>query len=113
MLHPGLPEDPGHALWKRDFSGASGLFGVVLKPCPESAIAAMLDKLDYFAMGASWGGFESLIVPAQPGIQRTAVPWREGGYLVRINVGLEAVDDLIADLEAGLGRLNQALRAAG
>ena len=113
VLYPALPDDPGHALWKRDFRGAAGLFGVVLRTDSERAVAAMVDGLALFRIGASWGGFESLIVPAQPGIQRTAVPWREGGYLVRINVGLEAVDDLIADLEAGLARLNQALRAAG
>ena len=113
VLYPALPDDPGHALWKRDFRGAAGLFGVVLRTDSERAVAAMVDGLALFRIGASWGGFESLIVPAQPGIQRTAVPWGEGGYLVRINVGLEAVDDLIADLEAGLGRLNQALRAAG
>ena len=113
VLYPALPDDPGHALWKRDFRGAAGLFGVVLRTDSERAVAAMVDGLALFRIGASWGGFESLIVPAQPGIQRTAVPWGEGGYLVRINVGLEAVDDLIADLEAGLARLNQALRAAG
>ena len=113
VLYPPLPDDPGHALWKRDFRGAAGLFGVVLRTDSERAVAAMVDGLELFKIGASWGGFESLIVPAQPNLQRSAVPWREGGYLVRINVGLEGVDDLIADLEAGLGRLGQALRAAG
>jgi cystathionine beta-lyase len=110
VLHPGLPEDPGHALWKRDFSGASGLFGVVLKPCPESAIAAMLDKLDYFAMGASWGGFESLILLTDPAPIRTTgkAQWEAAGPTLRLHAGLEDADDLIADLEKGFERLNAA-----
>jgi cystathionine beta-lyase len=108
VLHPALPDDPGHAIWKRDFRGASSLFGVLLRTRSERAVAAMVDELRLFRIGASFGGFESLIVPARP--QRTARPWREPGFLLRLHVGLEAVEDLIADLEAGFVRLRSALR---
>ena len=107
VLHPALPEDPGHALWKRDFRGACGLFGVVLKPAPEAAMEAMLDGMELFSMGASWGGFESLILPSNPAAIRTATTW-ESGPTVRIHAGLEDTDDLIADLERGFARLNAA-----
>ena len=105
VFHPGLESDPGHALWKRDFTGASGLFGVLLKPFERPAIAAMLDGLELFAMGYSWGGFESLIVPALVRKLRTAEPWTEKAPLLRIHAGLEDIDDLKADLEAGFKRL--------
>ncbi len=108
VLHPGLPEDPDHALWKRDFSGACGLFAIELKPVAESAVAAMLDGLELFGMGYSWGGFESLILPADPRPYRTAVPWTAAGPLIRVHAGLEDPDDLIADLEAGFARLRDA-----
>ena len=72
VLYPALPEDPGHAIWKRDFLGACGLFGVVLKPAPKEAVYAMIDALDLFGIGASWGGFESLIQPMYPERIRTA-----------------------------------------
>jgi cysteine-S-conjugate beta-lyase len=105
VLHPGLPSSPDHALWRRDFSGASGLFAAVLKPgYAKPALAAMLDGMELFGMGASWGGFESLILPTSPERLRTSVPWREGTVL-RLHAGLEDVGDLIADLEAGLLRL--------
>ena len=103
ILHPALPDDPGHALWKRDFSGACGLFGVVLKPVPEAAVAAFVDGLRHFGIGYSWGGFESLIVPAH--IKRTARPFHAEGPVLRIHAGLEDAGDLIADLEQGLERL--------
>jgi cystathionine beta-lyase len=106
VVHPGLPDDPGHAIWKRDFRGASSLFGVVLRTGSEAAVAAMVDHLRLFKIGASFGGFESLVVPARP--ERTARPWRERGFLLRLHVGLEAVEDLIADLDAGLARLRAA-----
>jgi cystathionine beta-lyase len=109
VLHPALPEDPGHALWKRDFQGASSLFGVLLRTNSDRAIAAMLDGLSLFKIGASFGGFESLVIRARPAENRTARPWREPGILLRFHVGLEAVEDLIADLEAGFDRLNTAL----
>jgi cystathionine beta-lyase len=108
VLHPALPEDPGHAIWRRDFLGAAGLFGVELKPCPRAALAAMLDGLALFGMGYSWGGFESLIVWARPERVRTAVPWTAPGPLLRLSIGLEDPDDLIADLAAGFDRLAQA-----
>jgi cystathionine beta-lyase len=106
VLYPALPEDPGHALWQRDFTGASGLFGVVLKACPTPAVHAMLDKMELFAMGASWGGFESLILPTNPATNRTATPWQAAGPTLRIHAGLEDPDDLIADLDEGFKRLN-------
>jgi cystathionine beta-lyase len=104
VIHPALPGDPGHALWKRDFTGACGLFAFVLKPAPEAALAAMLDGLELYGMGASWGGFESLILPSDP--IRTAKPWTEKGQLIRVHAGLEDPDDLIADLARGFDRLN-------
>jgi cystathionine beta-lyase len=105
VLHPALPDDPGHALWRRDFAGASGLFSVLLKPCSSAAVAAMVDGLRLFGLGASWGGYESLILPVKPELWRTDRPWQARGPLLRIHAGLEAVDDLIADLEAGFARL--------
>ncbi|MGV7033275.1 cystathionine beta-lyase [Methylobacterium symbioticum] len=108
VLHPALPEDPGHAIWKRDFSGASGLFGVILKPCPEAALAAMLDGLELFGMGFSWGGFESLVIPFDCAPYRTATTWEPGGWALRFHIGLEEVADLKADLEAGFARLRAA-----
>ncbi len=110
VLHPGLESHPDHALWKRDFRGASGLFSFVLRPCPMEAVHAMLDGLELFGIGASWGGYESLALLVHPERQRTAVPWRERGAVVRLHVGLEDPDDLLADLEAGFDRLR---RAAG
>lgn len=107
VLYPALEEDSGHALWKRDFRGASGLFGVVLdREYDEDALRALLNDLELFAMGASWGGYESLILPARP--VRTATEWNPGGTLLRLHVGLEAPEDLIADLAAGLDRLTAA-----
>jgi cysteine-S-conjugate beta-lyase len=106
VLYPGLPEDPGHALWKRDFDGASGLFGVVFKEVPAKAIAALVDGLERFGIGASFGGFESLALPSHPEKIRTAVPWRAEGPLVRFHIGLEDPADLIEDLERGFERLN-------
>ncbi|MEL0143140.1 MAG: cystathionine beta-lyase [Alphaproteobacteria bacterium] len=104
VLYPALPDDPGHELWKRDFEGACGLFGVVLKNHYEDEqLARMLDGLELFAMGASWGGYESLILPAAP--LRTATTWDAEGSLLRLHVGLEHPDDLIKDLEAGFARL--------
>ncbi len=105
VLHPGLESDPGHALWKRDFSGACGLFGLVLKPAPQAAVAALVDGLQHFGIGYSWGGFESLIVPAH--IHRTASPFQAEGPVLRIHAGLEEASDLIADLEKGLARLKE------
>jgi cysteine-S-conjugate beta-lyase len=102
VLYPALPDDPGHALWRRDFTGATGLFGVVLKPASQAAIAAMLDGMKLFSLGYSWGGFESLIVPSR--FHRTYKNAAEGP-IIRIHAGLEDADDLKADLAAGLERL--------
>jgi cystathionine beta-lyase len=108
VLYPALEDDPGHALWKRDFLGACGLFGVVLKPAPKEAVYAMIDALDLFGIGASWGGFESLIQPMYPERIRTAGEWNPGGPGIRIHIGLEDPQDLIADLAQGLDKLRGA-----
>ena len=104
VLYPALPGDPGHTLWKRDFTGASGLFGVELNPCSRTQLAAMLDHYIHFGLGYSWGGFESLVAPAYIDNARSVRPWT-GGPLVRFHIGLEDPDDLIRDLEAGFTRL--------
>ncbi len=109
VMHPGLESDPGHGMWKRDFTGSSGLFGFVLNGDREDAVAALLDGLEYFGMGYSWGGFESLLIPTWPGRARTATSWDPAGQSFRMHVGLEDTKDLIADLEAGLERFNAAL----
>jgi cysteine-S-conjugate beta-lyase len=108
VLHPALPSFAGHEIWKRDFSGACGLFGVVLKPATKKAVTAMLDGLNLFSMGYSWGGFESLIIPTSPAKIRTAKLWDYLGPSLRIHTGLEDPDDLIADLDSGFARLNAA-----
>ena len=108
VLHPALEGSPGHELWKRDFSGGGGLFSVVLKPASPDAVAAMLNDLKLFGMGFSWGGYESLIVPADPAKCRSATQWNGPGPLLRIQTGLEDPDDLIADLALGFERLNRA-----
>ena len=105
VLHPALESCPGHAIWRRDFSGASGLFSVVLKPVARSAVNAFLDELSLFGIGASWGGFESLAIPFDCTSIRTAAAWAPGGPTVRIHIGLEDVDDLIGDLERGFAAL--------
>ncbi|HET7135317.1 MAG TPA: cystathionine beta-lyase [Casimicrobiaceae bacterium] len=105
VLYPPLPADPGHALWQRDFRGASGLFGVVLEPVDSAAVARMLDGMRLFGMGWSWGGFESLIIPTWPERARTVTRWNPGGPTLRLAVGLEDPQDLIDDLHDGLARL--------
>jgi cystathionine beta-lyase len=105
VLYPPLHDDPGHALWKRDFTGACGLFSVVLKPASDRAVAAMVDGLEHFGLGYSWGGFESLIVAGH--VPRSFPPKLEGP-LLRLHIGLEDVEDLKADLSHGLERLRAA-----
>lgn len=105
VLCPGLEQDPGHAIWKRDFSGVCGLFGIVLKPVGGDAVKRMVEALSLFGLGYSWGGFESLILPCDPQLAARTHGVRYPGPLLRIHVGLEAVDDLIADLRHGLDRL--------
>jgi cystathionine beta-lyase len=109
VLHPALESDPGHAIWKRDFTGASGLFSIVLKPAPQKAVDAMLDTLKLFGMGYSWGGFESLVISFDCDDYRTATKWAPGGPTLRLHIGLENVDDLKADLERGLAVFNAAI----
>ncbi|MCR6630714.1 MAG: cystathionine beta-lyase [Magnetospirillum sp.] len=109
VLYPPLPGDAGHELWKRDFTGACGLFGVILKPAPKAAVDAMLDGFTHFNLGYSWGGFESLVIPTTGhSIIRTATKWDPPGPSLRFHAGLEDADDLLADLEAGLARLKAA-----
>jgi cysteine-S-conjugate beta-lyase len=108
VLHPALESDPGHAIWKRDFTGASGLFSIVLKPASQKAVDALLDTVKLFGMGYSWGGFESLVIPFDCAAYRTASKWAPGGPALRLHVGLENVEDLKADLERGFEAFNAA-----
>jgi cysteine-S-conjugate beta-lyase len=110
VLHPALESDPGHSIWKRDFTGASGLFSVVLQPVPQQAVDAMLDTLKLFGMGFSWGGFESLVISFDCTNYRTATRWQPGGPTLRFHIGLENVEDLKADLARGFEALNAAVR---
>jgi cysteine-S-conjugate beta-lyase len=108
VLHPALEDDPGHAIWKRDFTGASGLFSVVLKAAPQKAVDALLDAVKLFGLGYSWGGFESLIIPFDCAPYRTATKWAPVGPALRLHIGLENVEDLKADLEHGFAAFNAA-----
>jgi cystathionine beta-lyase len=101
VLHPGLESDPGHAIWKRDFTGACGLFSIVLKPMDDKAVYAFMNELTLFGMGFSWGGFESLVIIFDCAEYRSATKWAPGGPTLRFHIGLEDPDDLIADLENG------------
>ena len=108
VLHPALPSFAGHALWKRDFAGACGLFSFELKPLAAGqTVAAFTDVLTYFKIGFSWGGFESLVLPAHPE-KRTEPVWTGQGPLVRLHIGLEDPEDLIADLAQALAGLQLA-----
>ncbi len=108
VLHPGLPNHPGHAIWKRDFTGACGLFSIVFKPTSEKSVHAFMNALTLFGMGFSWGGFESLVVIFDCNEYRTATKWAPGGPTLRFHIGLEDVDDLIADLENGFAAMHAA-----
>jgi cystathionine beta-lyase len=108
VLYPALPDDPGHAIWKRDMSGASGLFSVLFAGWSQKEAAIFIDNLRLFGIGASWGGFESLAILANPANYRDAKPWAEPGTLVRLHIGLEEPSDLIADLEAGFAAVSAA-----
>lgn len=105
VLYPALDSDPGHALWQRDFSGAASLFGVILRPVADDKVAAMINALELYGIGSSWGGFESLCIRANPAKARTATKWSPGGPLIRLHIGLEDPDDLIADLAQGFAHL--------
>lgn len=109
VLYPALPDDPGHTLWKRDFQGASGLMGVLLHRTSAAAVTAMIESLRLFGLGFSWGGYESLIAPSSPRTIRTAVPWTEAEPGIRLHIGLEDPDDLMADLDQGFAHLRAAL----
>jgi cystathionine beta-lyase len=110
VLHPAISDCPGHEFWKRDFLGASGLFGVVIKPVKRRALLAMLDHMELFGIGFSWGGYESLIMPCDLSNIRTVsrCGWDKDCLLFRINAGLEDPRDLIEDLSAGFSRLTAA-----
>lgn len=109
VIHPGLPSHPGHALWQRDFSGASGLFSVVLKTTAEKHLAAFLDGLQLFGMGYSWGGYESLVIPFDPRSHRTATKWQAQGPALRFHIGLEDIADLKSDLSSGFERMRASI----
>jgi cystathionine beta-lyase len=106
VLHPAFASHPDHAVWARDFSGASGVFACELRPAPEARLKAMLEGYALFSMGFSWGGYESLVVPTKRNMKRTAAPWRGDGELLRFSIGLEHPADLIDDLIAGFERLS-------
>jgi cystathionine beta-lyase len=108
VLHPALPDCPGHAHWKRDFRGSTGLFSFVLNGGDDAARTRLIDGLELFGIGYSWGGYESLAVPVDPEKLRTATRWQAEGPLVRLHIGLEDPDDLIADLGRGLARYEAA-----
>ncbi len=110
VMHPALPSDPGHAIWKRDFTGSSGLFSIVLKPIPEKAVLAFVNALSLFGLGFSWGGYESLVILFDCSTYRTATQWAPGGPALRFHIGLEDVGDLISDLERGFSALHAAAR---
>ena len=105
VLYPALEDDPGHAVWKRDFDGAASLFGVVLRPATREKVKAVVNALQLFGIGSSWGGYESLITAPQPEKVRSATQWNPGGPVIRLHIGLEDPADLIADLAQALPRL--------
>ena len=105
VLYPPLPQSRDHGLWRRDFTGGNGLMGVVLKPAPDAAIDAMLDRLELFGLGFSWGGFESLAISSGDQLPKREFDTGLDGPLVRLHIGLEDPADLIADLRGGLDAL--------
>ncbi len=108
VLHPALESDPGHQIWRRDFSGACGLFSIALRPTSDKSVHAFMNELTLFGMGFSWGGFESLIILFDCTEYRTATKWAPGGPTLRLHIGLEDADDLIADLESGFAAMKAA-----
>ncbi|MBM3357514.1 MAG: cystathionine beta-lyase [Betaproteobacteria bacterium] len=108
VIYPALEDDPGHAIWKRDFEGAASLFSFVMRPAAERQVAAFVNALELFGIGSSWGGYESLITVAHVEKYRTATRWNPGGPTIRLHIGLEDPDDLIADLERGFAQAQKA-----
>lgn len=108
IMHPGRPSDPHHAVWKRHFTGSSGLFGFVIAETRRPVLARMFDGFKLFGMGSSWGGYESLMVPCNPAVYRSATQWNPNGQTIRIHVGLEDPQDLIAEIQAGFERMRSA-----
>jgi cystathionine beta-lyase len=106
VLHPGLQSDPGHTIWKRDYKGSSGLFGVELKPTNDKAMSAFFNGFEHFGLGYSWGGFESLVIPSD--FKRTVKKFDHEGPIIRFHAGLEDADDLIADIDAAFARVKAA-----
>jgi len=105
IIHPAHESHPGHHIWKRDFTGATGLFSVILHPAPKEKVHAMLNGYRLIGMGWSWGGYESLVIPFDPGSYRTATKWTAEGPALRYHIGLEDIDDIKQDLEDGFKRL--------
>lgn len=108
VIYPALADDPGHAIWKRDFTGAASLFSFVLKPVSDKAVSALVNALELFGIGSSWGGFESLVTVVRTAKIRTATQWNPGGPALRLHIGLEDPEDLVADLEQAFSRMKQA-----
>ena len=108
VIYPALADDPGHAIWKRDFAGAASLFGFVARPAGDPAVSAFVNALELFGIGSSWGGFESLVTVVRAAKIRTATPWNPGGPTIRLHIGLEDPDDLIADLDQAFASMKQA-----
>lgn len=108
VIYPALEGDPGHAVWKRDFTGAASLFSFVLKPASDSRVAAFMNALELFGIGSSWGGFESLAIVAHIERYRTVTKWNAGGPTLRLHIGLEDPEDLINDLERGFAKMQEA-----
>ncbi|MDH4150258.1 MAG: cystathionine beta-lyase [Betaproteobacteria bacterium] len=105
VLYPALENDPGHAIWKRDFDGAASLFGVILRTGDRAKVTAMVNALKLFGIGSSWGGYESLVTAPHPEKVRSATQWNPGGATIRLHIGLEDPADLVADLEQALARV--------
>jgi len=108
VIYPALESDPGHAIWKRDFTGAASLFSFVMQPAAEKQVAAFVNSLEFFGIGSSWGGFESLAVVARIERYRSVTKWNAGGPTIRLHIGLEDPDDLIADLDRGFASMQKA-----
>ncbi len=108
VLFPALESDPGHAIWKRDFEGAASLFSLVLNPVSKKQITAFVNALKLFGIGSSWGGYESLVTAPNITHLRTVTKWPDDGPVIRLHIGLEDTDDLIADVAQAFGKMTDA-----